>query len=150
MVAERPAGPGPVLRLRLRYVDGQWTVRQRVRVASKRLPASEELPPRVRISGFWYEAVGRNGETVYRRRLPYPPDLSVEVRSDSGGLYRAPSHPDDVTVEVLIPDLPEIVEVRLFSSAPDFPDVGREVPARQVASLPARDDDGGKGGYGSR
>lgn len=147
MAAERSGARGPVLRLRVRYADGKWSVVKRLRVPTKRLPPSHVLPTQARISGFWYEAVGPKGVVLYRRSVPDPTEPSMEVRDEGGGLKRARAVHTDVTFDVIVPDLPGLTEIRLFSSTAGSPHPEREGLARHVATLALREADGG-GGYG--
>jgi len=143
--------PCPVLRIRVRARGDAWTVVKQTRVPSMTLQKSVELPvgPGRRLSGFWYEAAAADGSVLYRRVMQDPADPSVEVRTEGGGLRQARPVRDDVSFEILVPDLPEVAEVRIFSSPKTGP-VGqlREEPARQVAAFPLRD--GGETTKGQR
>jgi hypothetical protein len=116
-------GPGPVIRVRVQYTDGQWRVVKRVQVSEMTIPASQELPqlrPHRRPAGFWFEAADARGEVLYRHglRAPVP---GVEIFEDGGGISRASADMEGYTVDLLVPDLPKVKDVRLFFEGPEAP-----------------------------
>ena len=62
--------PCPVRRIRVAWHDGTWRIEKETRVPSMTLPASVELPKSKRgVTGFWYEAVDRDGQVLYRQTI---------------------------------------------------------------------------------
>jgi hypothetical protein len=118
-------GPGPVIRVRVQYADGQWRAVQRVRVSEMTIPASQELPKvrsHRRLEGFWFEAADAQGEVLYRHMLRSPVP-GVEVFEEGGGISRASASIEGYTVDLLVPDLPQVKDVRLFYEGPEAPRV---------------------------
>lgn len=137
-----PGSPGPVLRIRIRRSGDQWTIEKQRRIESMILPRSAELPESQGrpLSGFWYEATTADGRTLYRRVLRNPTEQAVEVPAEDGRLQRVDMRRPDVVFDVLIPDVPEGVELRFFESEPRAGDTRATIErARQpVARLPLR------------
>jgi hypothetical protein len=132
--------PGPVLRITIERRDGEWREVDRYRVPEMTIPSSSELPstPKsTRLTGAWVEAVDAKGEVLYRRMLREPP-RGVEIFHEDGSMSRITADSDEYSMDLLIPDLPEIESINLFME-PDEP-LGKEVPreAEPVAVFPAR------------
>lgn len=137
-------GPGPVLRIRLERTKGRWKVAKRIRIPRKTLPASEHLPEagaNGRVSGTWFEAVDADGAVVYRLSMREP-RRGIEVFHEDGGISRLDSRSDDYSTDLLIPDLPQIESVRVFSEEPGAQDErGKGGALEPVAAFPAREDE---------
>jgi hypothetical protein len=116
-------GPGPVIRVRVQYMDGQWRAVKRVRVSEMTIPASQELP-KIRahrqLAGFWFEAADAQGRVIYRHGLRSPVP-GVEIFEEGGRISRASAEIEGYTVELLVPDLPQVKDVRLFFEGPEAP-----------------------------
>jgi hypothetical protein len=146
--------PCPVRRIRLVWRDGKLSVQKEVRVPRMTLLKSAELPEagaRHGVSGFWFEATNAKGKVFYRRGMDDPTLPEMEVFEKDGSMRRMPSE-REVVFNVLIPDLPEIREVRFFSSA-QAPAKGRKRAAKPAAEpfavVDIRHEKTGKG-YGRR
>lgn len=112
----RARKPGPVIRLRLERKDDTWSIIKRIPLEEKTVPRSYELPqtgPNGIIAGFWFEAADKAGKTVYRQLLRKPVG-GVEVFSRDGSISRIKTEKKTYTIDVLVPDWPEIERVRLF------------------------------------
>lgn len=141
-------GPGPVMRLRVQYRDGRWRVVQRVEVAEMTVPGSQELlrvRPHRRLAGFWFEVVDAQGEVLYRHGLR-PPVPGVEVFEPGGAISRASIEGgiEGYTIDVLVPDLPRVKDVRLFYEGPEVPRVKEKEAvgaAAPVGIFPVREEE---------
>jgi len=114
-----------VLRVRVKREKGEWTVVKKIRVPEMTIPASDKLPrpgPSGRLSGLWFEAMDTKGEVVYRRIL-HAPQQAVEIFEDDGSMTRVKAGTDEYSVDLLIPHLPGISEVRLFHERPEREEV---------------------------
>ena len=146
--------PCPVRRISLAWRDGKWTIKNETRVDSMTLPKSDELSEAAKkrgVTGFWYEAVDRQGGIVYRQVVE-DPFLGMEVFDRDGKIRRvkAATH-DEVGLEVLVPDVPELEEIHIYSSTrpskheTEIRDQGK---AEHVATISLRGKEGG--GYGRK
>jgi hypothetical protein len=138
---------GPVLRLRLRWRKGGLEIVQRIPIRSKTLPphqALPDLPKGVEPEGFWFEAVDAQGAAVYRRLMHNLLPWSVEIFDEEGGVTRQDSVPEEVWFDVLIPDLPEITELRLYANPGPFETGRRARGGRPLAAFPVRETGAGK------
>ena len=117
------------------------------------LPKSDELSEAAKkrgVTGFWYEAVDRQGGIVYRQVVE-DPFLGMEVFDRDGKIRRvkAATH-DEVGLEILVPDVPELEEIHIYSSTrpskheTEIRDQGK---AEHVATISLRGKEGG--GYGA-
>lgn len=139
--------PCPVRRVRLVWRDGQWQMQKQLKIASMTLPQSAPLPEVAQergVSGFWFETVNAQGQTLYRRILD-DSALSVEVVGfQAGTLTRSPAESGETFVDVLVPDVPELEELLLYASEqPQQETQGfrRSGPARVVAAFSLRDNE---------
>lgn len=143
-MADQPERGNPVLRVRVRRSGNSWTVVSRTRVPSMTLPASSQLPEgRGRaVAGFWYEAADADGNVIYRRVMEDPTQDSAEVPSESGELQRITVDRPEVVFNVLVPDLPEVSEIRLFApmKGETVGQTARWRAREPLARLPARED----------
>lgn len=123
-MANQPERAGPVLRLRIRRRDDTWMIEKRIPVAAMTLPPSSTLPEGQGrpVSGFWYEAADPDGRVVYRRVMDDPTEDSVEVPSESGELQRVAVDRPEVVFDILVPDIPEVFEVRIFAQSKRRPE----------------------------
>ena len=73
-----------------------------------RIPTGREL------AGTWYEVVDAGGALLYRRRV-FAPDIIEGFSGDSSGRHvRLP--PERLGIlDVIVPDIPQATELRLFS-----------------------------------
>lgn len=108
------------------------------------LPASSPLPEgRGRtLSGFWYEATDEDGAVKYRRVLEDPTEDAVEVPGEDGNPQRVSVERPEVVFDVLVPDEPDIAEVRVFAEPKT--DAGRRTarprPMEPIARLSVREE----------
>jgi hypothetical protein len=143
--------PSPVLRIRIQ-VDkaGQWTVVKRVEIPSMTLSRSVDLPERRRgqgLSGFWVEAVDRQGQLLYRTLVRSPFERSVEIFDADGEPHRIEPPNDEILFDVLVPNLPDLAEIIFYS---DVDEQGRSLPkSSAIQRVPVRGS-GGKGGERGR
>jgi hypothetical protein len=110
--------PCPVRRISIAWRDGEWSVENEVRVESMTLPKSDELPEDRRqhgVTGVWYEAVDANGRALYRQSIE-DPFLGMEVFTRDGKMRRAMMEHPQTGMEILVPDVPEVVDVQIYSS----------------------------------
>lgn len=148
--------PCPVHRLRLLWRDGKLRVQKDVRIPRMTLLKSVDLPEPGRgraVSGFWFEATDAKGHVFYRRGMDDPTRPEAEIFDKGGSIRRMPAHEAaEVVFSVLVPDLPEIREVRFFSSA-QAPGKGRKRAAapgaEPFAVVEVQHEKGGKD-HGSR
>jgi hypothetical protein len=143
--------PCPVRRLHVIWRKGRWSVDDEVDIPSMTLNKSHELPaaaPGHGVSGFWYEAVDAQGRVIYRQMLPDPFSVGMEIFSDEGVVRMPHQMPEEVALDVLIPDLPQITELHLYSSARPHREHEREKGAERVGALDLRTRKGG--GYGRK
>jgi hypothetical protein len=143
MQTQQENRPGPVLRITVERRDGVWREIDRYRAPEMTIPSSSELPPTpesTRLTGAWVEAVDAKGEVLYRRLLKEPP-RGVEIFHEDGSMSRVTADSDEYSMDLLIPDLPEIQAINLFIELDEPP--GKEVPrkAEPVAVFPARRDE---------
>jgi hypothetical protein len=90
------------------------------------------------LSGFWYEAVDAQGGVIYRQTMADPFDAGTEVFGEEG-ITRTPHEmPESTGFDFLIPDLPAVVELRVFGSL-------HEGRAECLATLPIRHEGGSCG-----
>jgi hypothetical protein len=118
-MATHPERAGPVLRLRVRRSDDSWVIEKQIPIAAMTLPPSSSLPeghgrP---VSGFWYEAADPQGRVVYRRVMDDPTEDSVEVPAEDGEIQRVSVERPEVVFDILVPDLPEVSELRIFAQS---------------------------------
>lgn len=114
-VSGRPiAWPAPVRRVALTWDGDRWSVSEEIDVASMTLPASDPLPDGEKTRGFWFEAVDAGGRTLYRQAID-DPLAGMEMFDGEGGVTRVPHKGHGVTIEVLLPDLPGLLDVHLVS-----------------------------------
>ena len=108
--------PTPVLRVRVRRRGDKWTIEKQTRIPSMTLPRASELPETGgrALAGFWYEATDAAGRALYRRVIRDPTEQSVEVPGAGGGFARADADRPEVIFDVLIPELPEVTQLRLL------------------------------------
>lgn len=110
--------PCPVRRISVAWRDGEWSVESEVRVESMTLPKSAELPRDTEqrgVTGVWYEAVDANGRALYRQ-LMEDPFLGMEVFDRDGKIKRVMMEHPQTSMEILVPDVPEVEEVQIYSS----------------------------------
>lgn len=128
----------PVRRLQISFKNGQWRIDREIRIPHKRLLKSQDLPS-VKdgeiIRDSWYEAKDRNGKTIYRRFLPLFGQL--ENLYGNGSISTADIPPDEISVDILIPDSPDLTELQLFSDNKYFRDIMKEAgrPTNQIAVI---------------
>lgn len=151
MTNSRVKFPCPVRRLNVAWRGGRWAIEKETRVESMTLPRSDDLPESAReggVSGFWYEAVDERGRTIYRQLRTDPFGAGVEVFDEGGKISRRHEPTHDVTLKVLVPDVPEVAALHIYSSTnPSEPEsVRRGRPARRVAEISLRGERGGDDG----
>jgi hypothetical protein len=134
---------GPVLRVRITWKDGQWTLVKVVSVPEMTIPRTETVPEerQARRIGMWFHAVDAKTKVIYRGTLPTP-QPGIEIFDRSGRIRRVPTECGGHLMDILIPDLPEIVDVQLFwTPGPHCPeDIRRKMPkSGPVATFRVRD-----------
>jgi len=107
--------PTRVRRLRLLYSKNKWETIADIILDSKTLRSSTDVPPSTG-HGFWYELRDRRGRLLYRGKSPNPFEPSLEVFEPDGSIHRVPLKRKEVCIELLIPDLPEGIQLQIFSS----------------------------------
>lgn len=112
--APRIKFPTRVLRIRLLYSDGQWSTVTSFVIDRKTLPQGHVIPKEGR-RGFWYELRDRRGKLLYSRKVVNPFDPSHELFEPDGTITRVEMVRKTVYVELLVPDLPAAIEVRVLS-----------------------------------
>lgn len=147
MISKKRQEPGPVLRVRIERKEGKWNIVKRIRLPEKTIPSSDDLlrPDRTgRFTGFWFEAVDAKGNLLYRQMLRKP-QRGVELFEDDGTISRVSVETDEYSVDLLLPDLPEVEDVHLFLEEPDrMPEreLAKRTEAPQpIAVFPAREND---------
>ena len=146
MTTKKRSGPGPVIRIRMERKDGKWRVVKRVWIPEMVAPPSEDLPGlerSVRPAGFWFDAVDPDGSVIYRHTLREP-QRGVELFEDDGSISRVDADTDDYSLDIVIPDLPEIRDVQLFLEEPERVSADERAAIAKapqpVAVFPARAD----------
>ncbi|MEV4250027.1 hypothetical protein AB0J63_42295 [Streptosporangium canum] len=138
---------GPVRRLRVVASRQAWRVIDDLRVEKMALFRSRELPHRgTRVSGTWYEALGTNGDVVYRRSLGDPFERSMEI-FQGHRVVREPLPEQDVTMELLVPET-SVTSVRLVVDGEEIP-YGEADQQRAGGYRLAPAGKGGKDGHGN-
>jgi hypothetical protein len=140
--------PCPVRRLSVSWRDGEWTIENEIRIESMTLPKSAELPRDTKkrgVTGFWYEAADRQGRTIYRQLLE-DPFSGMEVFDRDGKMRRIQMEPHQASLQILVPDVPEVEELHIYSST--IPSAhGKEMReqsnAERIATLNLRGEKGG-------
>ena len=126
--------PCPVRRISVVWREGEWAVENEVRVESMTLPKSAELPEDRKqrgVTGVWYEVVDADGRAVYRQVLE-DPFLGMELFDQDGKIKRVRTEHHRTSMEILVPDVPEVEELHIYSSTiPSTP--GRELRERSNA-----------------
>jgi hypothetical protein len=126
-------GPGPALRVRLKWSGGKWGLAGTVKVARMGLTRSDQLPKtdaNTRVVGFWIEAVDDKGAVIYRRIMQDPVSMGHEHFLPKGEVVRNPAPRKSITIEVIVPDVPELDAIHVFSSPPT-----RQPGGKQDAAL---------------
>lgn len=112
--------PCPVRRLSVQWNENQWVVVGDHPVPSMTLPASAALPKtESAVVGFWFEAMDGAGQVFYRQILNDPIHDGMEQFEEDGSVTRirhGAAHDHAVTIEILVPDIPELDEVHVISS----------------------------------
>jgi hypothetical protein len=107
------------------------------------IPSTQDLPSpgrAGRLTGAWVEAVDGQGSVLYRRMLREPP-AGVEVFHRDGSISRISVENDQYSMDLLIPDLPEIEAIHLYVEEPTpRPQAKDQWAPRPVAVIAARDD----------
>jgi hypothetical protein len=123
-MVDEPKKSRVVLRVRVERKGGKWRLVKQVRVPEMTIPHSVDLPAPARagrLTGSWFEAVDERGKVLYRRMFHMPPP-GVEVFEEDGTISRVTKATDDYCTDLLLPDLPEVSAVRVFSEQ-----LGKEV-----------------------
>ena len=107
--------PCAVRRFILRWDKNEWKIVNQVRVSSMTLPAPDPLPAGEQSRGFWIEAADGKG-AVYHREVMPDPLLGMEQFEEKGQINRINHPAHQVSLEVLVPDLPEVSELHLVSN----------------------------------
>jgi hypothetical protein len=108
--------PCPVRRVTIQWNGKEWKIVKQVLVPSMTLPAPDPLPAEAQSLGFWIEAADGKGG-IYQREVMPDPLLGMEQFGKGGEMTRLNHPPHDITIEILVPDMPGISEVHLVSNA---------------------------------
>lgn len=111
--------PCPVRRISVAWKDDRWTIENEIRIESMTLPKSDELPEQAGkrgVTGFWYEAADGQGRVLYRQVME-DPFLGMEVFDRDGKIRRIPTPHHRASLEILVPDVPELAELHIYSSS---------------------------------
>ncbi|SCX95331.1 hypothetical protein SAMN05216420_101435 [Nitrosospira sp. Nl5] len=170
MVSRKITFPCPVRRISVVWREGAWIIENDIRVRSMTLPKSDELPEAARgrgVTGFWYEAVDRQGRTIYRQVME-DPFLGMEVfggnggnggnrgnggNSDNGRIRRIKTLHRQVSLEILVPDVPDLDALHIYSSNKPSPheveaqEMPRERKAERIAVIHLHGEKGGEHGH---
>lgn len=114
---------GPVRRLRIEVTRDGWRLTRSTQVERKSIPASWEPPPWEARTASCIEAVDAQGAVLHRQAVHAPTDTSMEV-FDGPRLQRHEAAGPRI-IDVVIPDLAAIADVRLISA-------GQTVPRREA------------------
>ncbi len=108
-------------------------------------PPSQEVPEREETaqSGFWVELRDADGRTIYRRVMRNPIRAAAEVPDGEGGFTNRVSVAPAGMFSLLVPNLPEAMELALFASPLDRPHMPE--PATEVVRAPFRAPRGDQG-----
>lgn len=118
-------------RLRFRYAGERVALVERTRVPMIAPPSVGEAPRAGKNSGTWIEVRDHRDRPVFVRRLSNPFQTLAEHHSPDGRIEVVTRPPGSGEFEVIVPDLPGMRTVVLFSSPLA---AGRATePAREVA-----------------
>lgn len=112
--------PCPVRRLLIRVRRGVWDVVRESTIKAKTLRKSQLFPPGAGESsylGFCYEAIDSQSRVLYRRIGNDPFAAGIEYVDEGGVLRCAPTGDQDLWIDVMFPDLPEVEAIRFYSSS---------------------------------
>lgn len=113
--------PEPVVRLRFEWSGGVCRLIKRVMLVEKVLPRAEgEIDTKAHPRGFFVEGADAKGRTIYRRNMVSPFRRVAEVFDSDGRIHAVDHTPSVVQFDVLVPDRPEIVSVRVVSNPHPF------------------------------
>lgn len=149
------AYPRPVRRVRLRWRDGEWSIVKEMVIPQMTLPKPAELPQTQGgqgVSGFWWEATDAEGRVLYRQGAPDPTRPRVEIVDRDGAFRNLTPQSHEAILDVLVPDLPEIEEIRIFSDHEEGQErpENRKRPSRLTARIKIRQAGKEGGGHGDR
>lgn len=109
--------PSAVRRCTVQMDGNEWQIVHQVLIPSMTLCSPDPLPSGEQSRGFWIEATDGKGGIYHREVMP-DPHLGME-QFDEGGEIRRINHPlHKVSLEILLPDLPEVSELHLISNPP--------------------------------
>jgi hypothetical protein len=117
------------------------------------LPKSDELSEAAKkrgVMGFWYEAVDGQGRTLYRQMMEEP-FVGMEVFDRDGKIRRVKTAHHEFGMEILVPDVPELEEVHIYSStkpAEHGKEMRETAHAEHIGTISVRGERGG--GYGRK
>lgn len=131
--APRLKFPMRVRRVRLRYAKKKWETVADFIIDRKTLPQAHAKPD----GGFWYELRDQKGNLLYARKVANPFNPSLELFEAGGSMSRVQLDREEAFVELLIPDLPEAAEIRIFSDV--TPEGEFQKQPVLVRSVPLRD-----------
>lgn len=155
MVSRKIKYPCPVRRISILWREGSWIVENDVRIRSMTLPKSDELTEAAKkrgVTGFWYEAVDRQNRLIYRQVMENP-FLGMEVFSGSGGsgrIRRIEAAHREVSLEILVPDVPDLEALHIYSSSRPSPhemEMREEDRAERISVIQLRGEKGGEHGH---
>lgn len=107
--------PCPVRRITIHWDGREWKIVKQFRVPSMTLPAPDPLPAEAQSLGFWIEATDGKGGFYHREVMP-DPLVGMEQFGKDGEMTRLNHPPHDITLEILVPDMPGVSELHLVSN----------------------------------
>lgn len=135
---------GPTRRLRVMVSERRWTVTKDTPV--ERMSLRRSLPRRATAAqsgDSFFEVVDRDGSVLYRQSIADPTRPGVELFD--GDTIRRVGTPDrQVIVDVVVPDVPEGVAVRLVADGEELPmgKAGQKAEPGGYALKPSRGKEG--------
>lgn len=109
--------PCPVRRVTVRWDGSDWKIVKQIRVPSMTLPAPDPLPAGEQSRGFWIETSDVKGGIYHREVMP-DPLLGMEQFQEGGEITRMAHPPHDLTIELLVPEVPGVSEVHIVRNLP--------------------------------
>jgi hypothetical protein len=158
MVSRKIKFPCPVRRISVVWRNGAWITENDIRIRSMTLPKSDELTEAAQkrgVTGFWYEAVDRQGRPIYRQVMENP-FLGMEVFGGNGGnggngrIRRVEAAHREVSLDILVPDVPDLEAIHIYSSTrPSLHEMeaAEEGKAERISVIQLRGEKGGEHGH---
>ena len=117
------------LRLTFRFAGDRITLVDRREVEMRAVPSDPLEQPTDR-SGFWIEVQDSARRAIYRRGMRHPLRLNSEVVGEDGRLTNVVSVAERGAFSLVVPNLPDGVELTLVATPADLPENAR--PAAEI------------------